>query len=245
MAECGAIKRFTEAEYNDYEERSEVKNQYVDGRIFAMTEFSGRHIAITGAVGVSLHTQLRNSKCMALMSRQRVKVEATGMQTYPDVLVACPPLRYDPSAGEGLVLLDATVLVEILSPSTAEYDRGAKFLDYQQLPSLRHYVLISQDRVTVEHRWRARWRLEDRSADHARQIRAPEHNQLHARSGRHLRRARHRPRAVTAAPGSRAGLSAHATLPRSSQVLARAPHRPPAAYKYLSPALRCTSNSSA
>ena len=153
----------TPEEYVELEALAHTKHEYIDGQIYAMAGATTRHNRLAGNTYASLHRQLRGKDCIPLNSDQRLKIEATGKQTYPDVLVACPPLRYDPSAGDDLVLLDATVLVEILSPWTAEYDRGAKFLDYQQLSSLRHYVLISQDRVTVEHRWRAEdgdWKTE-------------------------------------------------------------------------------------
>lgn len=149
------IDLYTPEEYAELEELAQTKHEYIDGQIHAMAGATTRHNRLAGNTYASLHRQLRGKNCIPLGSDQRLKIEATSKETYPDVLVACPPLRYDPGAGDGLVLLDATVIVEILSPSIAEYDRGAKYLDYQQLPSLQHYVLVSQDRVTVKHRWRA------------------------------------------------------------------------------------------
>ena len=159
-----AVRKFdyyTPEEYAEMEAVSLSKHEYLDGQIHAMAGATGRHVDLATNVIGNLHAQLRGKNCKVRGSDQRLKIEATGKETYPDVLVACPPLRY---AGSGtLVLLDATVIVEVLSPSTAEYDRGAKYLDYQQLPSLRHYVLVSQDRITVDHRWRAQdgdWKTE-------------------------------------------------------------------------------------
>ena len=154
-------EHFTEAEYIAMEEHSEFKHEYINGSIYAMAGATGRHNDLAGNVFASLHQQLRGKSCKVRGSDQRLKIEATSMYTYPDVLVACPPLRYEGS-GE-VTLTDATVIIEVLSPSTAEYDRGAKYLHVQRLPSLRHYVLISQDRITVEHRWRGEdgdWKTE-------------------------------------------------------------------------------------
>jgi len=147
------IEYVTEEEYAELEALSQTRHEYADGQIYAMAGASGRHNDLAANVLASLHAQLRGKGCKTRMSDQRLKVESVRKHFYPDVLVACPPLRYEGSGD--LVLLDAIVIVEVLSPSTAEYDRGAKYLDYQQLPSLRHYLLVSQDRITVEHRWRA------------------------------------------------------------------------------------------
>lgn len=154
-------EHFTLEEYRELERGSEIRHEYVNGHIYAMAGASPRHNDLTGNIFASLHTQLSDAQCRVRMSDQRLKVEATNMESYPDVLVACPPLRYDPS--DGYVLLDATVIVEVLSPSTARYDRSGKYLHFQHLPSLRHYLLVEQDFVGVEHRWRGQdgeWKIE-------------------------------------------------------------------------------------
>lgn len=152
---------FTPEEYREMERRSQTKHEYVNGHIYAMAGASPRHNDLAANVLASLHSQLSESECRPRMSDQRLKVEATGMESYPDVLVACPPLRYD--AGDAYVLLDATVIIEVLSPSTARYDRGGKYLHFQKLPSLRHYLLVEQDSIGVEHRRReenGEWKIE-------------------------------------------------------------------------------------
>jgi len=149
----------SEDEYLRREETSLTKHEFVNGAIYAMAGASPTHNDLAMAASVSLGTQLRGKPCVPRGSDQRVKVEATGINTYPDVVVACPPLRYD---SRNITLLDAAVIIEVLSPSTAEYDRTGKFLHYAQLPSLRHYVLVSQDQILVEHRRRdgAKWTTE-------------------------------------------------------------------------------------
>ena len=141
----------SEDEYLRREEASLTKHEYVNGAIYAMAGASPSHNDLAAAALSALIVQLRGNPCIPRGSDQRVKVEATGINTYPDVVIACPPLCYD---SKNITLLDATVIIEVLSPSTAEYDRTGKFLHLAQLPSLRHYVLISQDQVWVEHRRR-------------------------------------------------------------------------------------------
>ncbi len=158
--------RFTAEEYLRLEENSEIKHEFYDGELFPMLEnvevspgrfemmagASVRHNQIAVAAVSSLDRQLSDSACMPSSSDLRLMIEATGLYTYPDVTVTCPPLSSVP--GHPDTLTDATVVVEILSPSTANYDRGTKFENYRQLPSLRHYLLIEQDKVGVEHRFR-------------------------------------------------------------------------------------------
>ena len=149
----------SEAEYREHESHSPEKHEYRDGRIFAMAGASPDHNRLTTAAIISLGTQLQGKPCEPFNADQRVKAGAPGINTYPDVVVACPPLVLD---DDNLTLLDATVIIEVLSPSTAQYDRIQKFWNYAQLPSLRHYVLVSQDEIAVEHRKRDgdKWLLE-------------------------------------------------------------------------------------
>ena len=107
------------------------------------------HTTIMGNVGTTLHGQLRGRSIYMAVSQQRVKIAAVGYQTYPDVVVSPRPLQVD--ANHADTITDAVVIAEILSPSTANYDRNAKFTAYKQLLSLRHYLLISQTPFDVEH----------------------------------------------------------------------------------------------
>ncbi len=140
---------FTKEEYWRRERNSIEKNEYFDGQIYAMAGTSTNHNRIAVDVTVSLATQLRDKPCEVFASDQRIEVEKTTLQTYPDVLVACPPFSYD--AGDKHTMTDAVVIIEVLSPSTANYDRKEKFDNYKQLKSLRHYLLIEQKQVKVTH----------------------------------------------------------------------------------------------
>ena len=110
---------------------------------------SPRHAEIGGNAYAALHTQLRGKPCRPFNSDLRLEVLETKATFYPDVSVVCPPLEY--SADDAYALTNPVVLIEVLSPSTETFDRGAKWAHYQRIPSLRDYVLISQNVMRVEH----------------------------------------------------------------------------------------------
>lgn len=139
----------TPAEYLLRERAAEYKSEYRNGRIVAMTGASRRHNLIAGNLFSELRQQLRGRPCEAYMSDMRVKVSPTGLYTYPDVVVACGEIRFEDAHID--TLLNPTLIAEVLSPSTATYDRGEKFAQYRRLDSLQEYVLIAQDAVRVEH----------------------------------------------------------------------------------------------
>ena len=143
---------FTEEEYWRRERNTEDKNEFQWGQIYAMAGTSTDHNRIVGQVFVALDHQLDDKTCEPFIGDQRIKVEATTLQTYPDVFVACPPFSYD--AGDKHTMLDAVVIIEVLSPSTANYDRKEKFDNYKKLKSLHHYVLIEQKQVKVVHHYK-------------------------------------------------------------------------------------------
>ena len=141
---------YTEAEYWQLAEDSVIKLEFWDGQIYAMAGAKPAHNDIAVNVVTSLKTQLRGKPCVPRTSDQRVK--AGTLQTYPDVVVACRPLQYDPN--DASTLVDAAVIVEVLSRSTQNTDRNAKFDAYKQLPSLRHYLLIAQTPCDVVHHFK-------------------------------------------------------------------------------------------
>src|SRR5690242_6121087 len=118
-----------------------------------------QHTAIMYNIGGELRSQLRGRPCHEYISETRVRVSATGMYTYPDVVVVCDEEQMADDHND--TLLNPTVICEVLSPSTALYDRGDKFTHYQSLESLTDYVLVAQDQVRVEHfvRQGDAWRL--------------------------------------------------------------------------------------
>jgi len=148
MAQAVAQHYITEDEYWEHEERSDIKHEYFNGEIFAMAGASTPHNVLSFNAGSILGNQLRGTSCRPFGSDQRLKIEATGLQVYPDIAVYCRPWRADPKHKD--TLLNPTVLLEVLSPSTAAYDQGEKFDHYKQLPSLCDYLLVWQDRVRVD-----------------------------------------------------------------------------------------------
>ena len=143
---------FTKEEYWRRERNTEDKNEFQWGQIYAMAGTSTDHNRIAVDVTVSLANQLRDKPCEVFVGDQRLEVEATTLQTYPDVFVACPPFSYD--AGDKHTMTDCVVIIEVLSPSTANYDRNEKFDNYKKLKSLRHYLLIEQKQVKVTHHFK-------------------------------------------------------------------------------------------
>ena len=143
---------FTKEEYWRRERNTGEKNEFQWGQIYAMAGTSTDHNRIAVDATVSLGNQLRGKPCEVFASDQRIEVEATTLQTYPDVLVACPPFAYD--AGDAHTMTDAVVIIEVLSRSTANYDRKEKFDNYKKLKSLRHYLLIERKQVKVTHHYK-------------------------------------------------------------------------------------------
>ncbi len=149
MAQPDPAPRYTAAEYLILERAAATKSEFLDGEIFAMAGASRRHNLITGNVLGELRAQLRHRPCEVYPSDMRVTVPATGLYTYPDVVVVCDPPRFEDAVLD--TLLNPTLLVEVLSESTAGYDRGAKFDDYRSIESLREVLFIAQDSVHVLH----------------------------------------------------------------------------------------------
>lgn len=139
----------TPAEYLALERRAREKSEYVNGRIYAMSGASRLHSLIVVNILRVVSTQLLGRPCEAHGNDMRVKVQHTGMYTYPDVVALCEEPRLED--GEFDTLLNPSVIVEVLSPSTESYDRGEKFAHYRRLESLREYVLVAQVTRRVEH----------------------------------------------------------------------------------------------
>lgn len=151
-------------EYLAQERVSQTKHEYDAGEIFAMAGASASHNLITANVIASLHAQLRGRSCTVYPSDLRVRVESTGLYTYLDVLVVCGQSRFEDERED--TLLNPTLIVEVLFPSTEAYDRGAKFRNYRMIPSLQEVLLIAQDASRVEHYTRQadqRWLLTESS----------------------------------------------------------------------------------
>jgi len=135
-------------EYLRLERQSEHKSEYVNGEIFAMTGASRKHNLVAGNVFREISQQLKSRQCEAYVGDMRVKVSATGLYTYPDVVVVCGEPEFEDKYVD--TLLNPTLLVEVLSPSTERYDRIAKSSYYRTLDSLAEHLLVAQDEVRLE-----------------------------------------------------------------------------------------------
>jgi Uma2 family endonuclease len=136
-------------EYLAIERKAEYKSEYVDGVMYAMAGGSERHNLISANTIISIGVQLRNRPCRVYPGNLKVRVPNSKRFFYPDVSVVCGEPRF--ADDERDVILNPVLIVEVLSESTAAYDRGKKFLSYQQIDSLQEYLLISQDEEIVEH----------------------------------------------------------------------------------------------
>jgi len=140
--------RLTAKEYLEIERKARFKSEFFNGEIRAMICTSREHNRVKENLVIEIGSRLKGGPCQTFSSDQRVLVEATGLYTYPDIVVLCDPGTYDPADQD--TLTNPTAIVEVLSPSTERYDRGAKFRNYQQIPSLKEYVLVAQDEAVCE-----------------------------------------------------------------------------------------------
>ena len=138
----------TPEQYLEIERKAEFKSEYYQGEMFAMAGARSDHNLIVDSLVAHLYPQLRPRRCLIYSSDQRVRVSATGLYTYPDVVVVCGEPQYVDEESD--TLTNPTLIIEVLSPSTEAYDRGRKFEHYRSLPSLREYLLVETDRVHVD-----------------------------------------------------------------------------------------------
>ncbi|RKU21277.1 hypothetical protein C6499_22220 [Candidatus Poribacteria bacterium] len=149
MPSTAAQTYLTPEEYLAWERKADIKHEYLRGEIIAMSGASYQHTIITMNISGELYIQLKGTACTVHTNDMRVRTSPEISYFYPDILVVCDEPRFEDNAFD--TLLNPIVLVEVLSPSTEAYDRGEKFEHYQQLTSLREYILVSQDEVRVEH----------------------------------------------------------------------------------------------
>lgn len=142
-------KYITPEEYLASERRAQYKNEYIHGEVLPMSGASSAHNLITVDIATELNIQSRGRRCEVYASTMRVRTSPTGCYFYPDVVVGGDKPRFEDNAFDTLV--NPILIVEVLSPTTESYDRGEKFAHYQKLASLREYILVSQDRIHVEH----------------------------------------------------------------------------------------------
>jgi Uma2 family endonuclease len=140
---------FTSEQYLDLERHSEIRHEFLDGTVYAMSGASRAHSAISFNLAGCLQPQLRNTSCKGFSSDMKVRTGDASLYAYPDLSVVCgEPILHD---DHGDVLLNPVVIFEVLSRSTEAYDRGEKFERYKSIETLTDYVLVSQDRARIEH----------------------------------------------------------------------------------------------
>lgn len=157
-------QRFTFVDYLALESISPVKHEYLDGEVWAMAGGTPDHAAIAINVAVALATALRSQPCRVFGADLRVRVKATGLATYPDLTVVCGKLETDPDDVGANTAVNPVLVVEVLSPSTEDYDRGEKLAHYKQIAGLREILFVAHEERRLELWTRgtgtAGWRLE-------------------------------------------------------------------------------------
>lgn len=145
-----ALPTFTPEEYLSLERLSEIRHEFLDGFVYAMSGESLNHSTICFNLYGILHSQLRGTPCRGLSPNMKIRTKDESLYSYPDLAVVCgEPVFHDK---HGDVLVNPTVVFEVLSRSTEAYDRGEKSLRYRtEIESLRDFVLVAQDRPRVEH----------------------------------------------------------------------------------------------
>lgn len=141
-------RKFTAEEYLQMERASERKHEYFQGEIFAMSGASYRHNIIFRNLYRELAYALKDRPCQPYGSDLRVHIPENTLYTYPDISIFCPDISMDEPEDDNFI--QPSVLIEILSPSTRNYDRGTKFKLYRDIPSLQEYVLVDSEAVSVE-----------------------------------------------------------------------------------------------
>jgi len=149
MRRVAERSKLTAAEYLVWEREQPVKHEFFHGEVFAMAGGTPRHNALGMSAGAELRSALRSHGCAVLSSDQRLAFPPDARYVYPDITVICGVPVFQ--AGTNDVITNPTVVVEVLSSSTEEYDRGLKWTGYQRIPSLTDYLLIAQGEVRIEH----------------------------------------------------------------------------------------------
>ena len=126
----------------------DAKHEFLNGDVIAMAGASRQHNRIVTNLVVSLGSQLRGRPCDVYSSDMRVKIPTTGLYTYPDVIAMCHDPQFEDEALD--TLLNPSVIIEVLSPSTEAYDRGIRFAHYRSIDAMQIYILIAQDKPQVE-----------------------------------------------------------------------------------------------
>ncbi|SRR6266540_2358788 len=148
MAIGAAHRKYTIAEYLRLEEYSNVRHEYLDGQIYAMAGGTPEHGTYAANIIAILAGALHDRPCRVQTSDVRIRVQARGLDTYPDVSVVCGRAERDHDDPDAII--NPLFLVEVTSPSTEEYDRGEKLDHYKQIPSLAEVLFVAQDERRID-----------------------------------------------------------------------------------------------
>ncbi len=140
--------KITPQDYLTAERQSDIKHEYWQGETFAMTGATEAHNLIVANVIGELGRQLKRHPCKLYPSDMRICIPRGNSYKYPDIVVVCEKPQFEDDQHD--TLLNPTVIIEVLSPSTEAYDRGAKFREYRTIDSLQEYLLVSQDKLLIE-----------------------------------------------------------------------------------------------
>ena len=130
------------------ERKAEIRSEYFNGEMFAMSGASREHAKIVANLTAELINQFRGRPCEVYPIDLRTKVSATGLYTYPDIAAVCGEPKFEDEHFD--TLINPNLIIEVLSDSTELYDRGKKFAHYRTINSLREYVLVSQTECRIE-----------------------------------------------------------------------------------------------
>ena len=140
--------KLTADDYLAIEREAEYKSEFYNGEMFAMAGASRAHVIIVSNLVAELRQKLKHRSCNVYSNDLRLRITATDLYTYPDVIVACGQQFFADNQKD--TLLNPTLIIEVLSDSTKDYDRGGKFAHYRKLDSLQEYILVAQDEAHIE-----------------------------------------------------------------------------------------------
>jgi Uma2 family endonuclease len=136
-------------EYLAFERNHEEKHEYIAGHVYAMSGASAAHNIITANTLAGLHGHVRQRNCTVFPSDMRLGIPNQKLYVYPDIMVVCGDVQFGDNEQD--TLLNPVIIIEVLSPSTEQYDRGTKAQYYRSIPSLQEYLLIAQEDRYIEH----------------------------------------------------------------------------------------------
>jgi Uma2 family endonuclease len=140
--------KLTIAEYIEFEKNSDEKHEYYQGELFAMAGAKVAHNRIVTRLTILAGQQLRGKTCEPFNSDQRIHVPDNTLFTYPDISIVCGPVKT--LNNDNYNILNPSIIIEVLSPGTKNYDRGEKFQLYRAIPTLKEYILIDSQFIHIE-----------------------------------------------------------------------------------------------